>query len=315
MSDPRPLLDPKNDYVFKRLFVEAPELLVELINAVRADEPDIRSLQILNPNIEPLELTGKYIILDVLAEDVQGHRYNVEMQVRRYSAWSARSTYYLARMLSQQLDSGTDYSRLKPAIGIHLLDFDLFTEPQDQQQATWCFEMRDRQRPDVLLGKELQLNLVELKKADRLGLAPGPLEAWVTFFEHWQEELTMANIAYEPVKTALSTIKHLSADEETRRLAFVRERAVRDELTLLKEAEERGIEKGIEQGIEQGIEKGIEKGRAEGEAKILQKLLKLRFGPLSATLEARISQASTEEIECWTDRILEAASLEDVFRD
>ena len=112
----------------------------------------------------------------------------------------------------------------------------------------------------------------------------------------------MANIAYEPVKTALSTIKHLSADEETRRLAFVRERAVRDELTLLKEAEERGIEKGIEQG------------RTEGEAKILQKLLKLRFGPLSATLEARISQASTEEIECWTDRILEAASLDDVFR-
>ena len=143
----------------------------------------------------------------------------------------------------------------------------------------------------------MQLNLIELKKADHLGLAPGPLEAWVTFFEHWQEELTMANIAYEPVKTALSTIKHLSADEETRRLAFVRERAVRDELTLLKEAEERGIEKG----------------RTEGEAKILQKLLKLRFGTLSATLEARISQASTEEIECWTDRILEAASLEDIF--
>ena len=44
----------------------------------------------------------------------------------------------------------------------------------------------------------------------------------------------MANIACEPVKTAvktaLCTIKHLSADEETRRLAFVRERAVRDEL-------------------------------------------------------------------------------------
>jgi len=33
------LLDPKNDYVFKRLFTQAPELLVSLINAVRADEP------------------------------------------------------------------------------------------------------------------------------------------------------------------------------------------------------------------------------------------------------------------------------------
>ncbi len=37
MSDPRPLLDLKNDYVFKRLFVEAPDLLAELINAVRCN--------------------------------------------------------------------------------------------------------------------------------------------------------------------------------------------------------------------------------------------------------------------------------------
>jgi len=85
---------------------------------------------------------------------------------------------------------------------------------------------------------------------------------------------------------------------------------VRDELTLLKEAEERGIEKGIEKGVSIGIEKG----RTEGEAKILQKLLKLRFGPLSATLEVRISQASKEELECWADRILDAACLDDVFQ-
>ena len=33
------LLDPKNDYVFKRLFVRRPQLLVALINAVRPDAP------------------------------------------------------------------------------------------------------------------------------------------------------------------------------------------------------------------------------------------------------------------------------------
>ena len=109
----------------------------------------------------------------------------------------------------------------------------------------------------------------------------------------------MANIAYEPVKTALSTIKHLSADEETRRLAFVRERAVRDELTLLKEAEERGIEKGIERG----------------EAMLLQRQLARRFGILPDTLLERIAQASKIDIEQWGDRILEAASLDDVFQD
>lgn len=35
------LLDPKNDSVFKRLFVEAPELLAGQINAVRCAEAPI----------------------------------------------------------------------------------------------------------------------------------------------------------------------------------------------------------------------------------------------------------------------------------
>ena len=235
------LLDPKNDYVFKRLFAEAPELVVALINDLRPDLPDITAVEVLNPTIEPEELTGKYIVLDVLARDAAGNQYNIEMQVRRYNAWGQRSTFYLARMLGQQLELGGDYARLKAAVGIHLLDFDLFDHTQAQRrQAVWRFEMRDRDQPEVLLGNELQLNLIELKKADRLGLAPGPLRAWVTFFEHWQEEMLMADISHEPVKQAISRIRRLSADEEARRLAFVRERAQRDEATLLKEATEQG---------------------------------------------------------------------------
>ncbi len=80
------LLDPKNDYVFKRLFAEAPELLVCLINDLRPNLPEVTALEVLNPNIEASELTGKYIILDVLAKDIAGNQYNIEMQVRRYNA-------------------------------------------------------------------------------------------------------------------------------------------------------------------------------------------------------------------------------------
>ena len=36
------LLDPTNDYVFKRLFADSPELLAELISAVRKAEPPVR---------------------------------------------------------------------------------------------------------------------------------------------------------------------------------------------------------------------------------------------------------------------------------
>ncbi|WP_084624221.1 Rpn family recombination-promoting nuclease/putative transposase [Oceanospirillum beijerinckii] len=110
------MLDPKNDFVFKKIFSQAPELLSDLINAVRDDQPAITELEVLNPNIEPEDLTGKHIILDLLAQDVRGKRYNIEMQVRRYNAWSARSAYYLARMLTEQLSRGEDYRQLKDPI-------------------------------------------------------------------------------------------------------------------------------------------------------------------------------------------------------
>ena len=233
-----------------------------------------------------------------MAQDVRGKRYNIEMQVRRYNAWSARSAYYLARMLTEQLSRGEDYRQLKSAIGIHLLDFSLFDQPEHQNQAMWCFEMRDRVKPQVLLGQELQLNLIELPKADRLGLAKDKLAAWITFFEHWCEEVTMANIAYQPVQDALLKVKDLSADAEARHLAFVRERALHDEVTEINIATEKGVEKGI----------------LIGEAKTLLRLLDRRFGPISPEVAERVKSASEAELERWTDRVLDVESLEDIFK-
>jgi len=242
------LLDPTNDYVFKRLFAAAPELLVALINDLRPDLPDISSVEVLNPVIESSELSGKYIILDVLARDAEGHCYNVEVQVRRYGAWHKRGLFYLARTLGGQLSAGEDYQELRASVGLHLLDFDLFTATElERRQPVWRFEMRDEHQPNVTLGNILQMTLIELNKADRLQLPRGPLRDWITFFKHWQEELTMATIAHEPVKQAMNRIRALSADEEARRLAFVRERALRDEVSLLNEAKREGREEGREQ--------------------------------------------------------------------
>lgn len=52
----------------------------------------------------------------------------------------------------------------------------------------------------------------------------------------------MANVAHEPVKKAMSRIRELSIDEEERRLALVRERALRDEVSLLNDARREGRE-------------------------------------------------------------------------
>jgi predicted transposase/invertase (TIGR01784 family) len=269
------LLDPKNDYIFKRLFASAPELLTELINAVRYDEEPVEVVEVLNPRIDPADLAGKFIVLDVLARDRHGQLFNIEMQVRRFDGWSQRGTYYLANTLAKQLDSGDNYLELKPVIGIHLLDFDLFTAPEQLQQAHWCFEMRDRWQPATRLGAELQLNIIELAKADRLQAstqAPN-LAAWVAFFEHWKEESTMSQLAYPPVQQALNKLKDLSADSETQQRASVRERALRDEVTQVYAAEQRGKLEGLQEGKLEGKLEGLQEGKLEGLQEGLQRAL------------------------------------------
>lgn len=69
-------------------------------------------------------------------------------------------------------------------------------------------------------------------------------------------------------------------------------------------------QKGLEKGIEQGIEKGIEKG----EALLLQRLLTRRFGTLPSDVVGQIAGATAAQLEQWGDRVLDAASLEEVFR-
>jgi predicted transposase/invertase (TIGR01784 family) len=272
------LLDPRNDYVFKRLFAKSRPLLSDLINAVRVGEPPITVVSVLNPNIAASELKGKYIELDILAKDKAGNLINVEIQMRQREKWSARSMVYLSKTMGAQLKAGVDYAKLKPVIGIHLLVYDLFP---DQNQALWCFEMRDRINPSVRLGSELQLYIVELAKTDRLAAAgslPGwsaealsALLAWVKYFQHWKEPSIMDQIAYPPVRRAMRKLKGLSADDETRRLAEVRERALSTERTEINAALRRGKELGEAIGEARGKQAGANEANIKAISSLIQK--------------------------------------------
>ena len=64
---------------------------------------------------------------------------------------------------------------------------------------------------------------------------------------------------------------------------------------------------------QKGIEKGMEKGMEKGESLVLQRLLVKRFGTLPNTLLTRIAAADRAQLELWCDRVLDAATLDDVF--
>jgi hypothetical protein len=72
-------------------------------------------------------------------------------------------------------------------------------------------------------------------------------------------------------------------------------------------------QKGLEKGLEEGLEKGMEKGLEKGESLVLQRQLVRRFGPLPSNLLTRIAAADRAQLELWCDRVLDAATLDEVF--
>jgi hypothetical protein len=82
---------------------------------------------------------------------------------------------------------------------------------------------------------------------------------------------------------------------------------------LIQQGIEQGFEQGIEKGIKKGIEQGIEKGRVEGRRRTLAKLIQLRFTAPSAATLARLGAASEAELDLWTERILAAETLDELF--
>ena len=73
-------------------------------------------------------------------------------------------------------------------------------------------------------------------------------------------------------------------------------------------------ERWLEEGRRQGIAQGVAQGFAQGEQRLLARLLTRKFGSLDEATENRLRNASTDEINRWTDQILVARTLEEVFR-
>ncbi len=62
-------------------------------------------------------------------------------------------------------------------------------------------------------------------------------------------------------------------------------------------------------------QESLQVGMQAGQTNTLLRLLRRRFSVLPAWAEGRVQSAGVAELETWTDRILDARTLEDVFGD
>jgi hypothetical protein len=60
---------------------------------------------------------------------------------------------------------------------------------------------------------------------------------------------------------------------------------------------------------------GRAEGKAEGKAATLLRQIARRFGAPAADVVSRLQTATTDDLDRWADRILDATSLTDLFAD
>ena len=70
----------------------------------------------------------------------------------------------------------------------------------------------------------------------------------------------------------------------------------------------------LEERFKQWADEYKRQGHLEGMTLALQRQLTRRFGPLPTEVIARFAAATVEDMENWADRLLDAQSLDEVFR-
>ena len=62
-----------------------------------------------------------------------------------------------------------------------------------------------------------------------------------------------------------------------------------------------------------GLDEGLEKGLQRGQTILVRRQLKRRFGPIPAWVEQRLKKATTDQLEAWAVKLLEAKSLKELL--
>jgi hypothetical protein len=88
---------------------------------------------------------------------------------------------------------------------------------------------------------------------------------------------------------------------------------LRTELAKLAPSAEKAMQSIAEAFEKKGLKDGLEKGLVEGQREILERLLVKKFRALSEDLMLRLQAASTEQLNVYAERILDADRIEQVF--
>jgi predicted transposase/invertase (TIGR01784 family) len=182
-------LNPKNDFLFKRIFGEHPELLINFLNAIMPFEEGryIKELHYLQAEQVPDNPGKKNSIVDVKCIDNHKRHFIVEMQMFWNEAFYNRIVFNAGKAYVRQLDKGENYHLLEPVYTLALLNenFDHKTD-----KFYHYYQIVNKENTDEIIHG-LSFVLVELMKFQPQTWNDKKLAVlWLRFLNEVNEKMT-----------------------------------------------------------------------------------------------------------------------------
>ncbi|NBI62195.1 Rpn family recombination-promoting nuclease/putative transposase [Clostridiales bacterium] len=259
------LMKPKIDFAFKEIMMNEQARVGFLSAMLGLDPSDIRETKILNTNLRKEHKDDKLGILDVRVLLNDDTEIDIEIQLSPLGVWADRSLFYTAKMYTEQIHAGEDYSSFKKCVSISVLDFKLFGDELGFYSRFHISEDTKR----ILYTDKMEFHVLELPKLpEELKEGASDVLLWAKFINaERKEEFDMLASRNKYIESAYEQLQVISQSAEKRLEYEAREKAIRDHNQMMYEARREGLKQGREEGREEGREAGREEGREEGQRK------------------------------------------------
>lgn len=250
------LLDPKSDFLFKKLFAEHPSLLIDLLNSILPLSDPITRIDYLSNELIPYEPDAKLSIVDVRCSDDHGRHFIVEMQMAFQPFLHKRMLYNASKVLSRQLTKTQKFNEIGNVYTLCFID-----EVVERGIDDWFHhyvvkhkKYRERQMHGmewffIELGKwKKNFNFIKKEKQT----------LWLTFLTEPSKILDMMTPAdltrFNEIADALDIVKASNYTEAQINGMEKYLDEVRSYHSGIAYAKNEGIQEGVEIGMEKGLE-------------------------------------------------------------
>lgn len=268
---------------------------------------DLRICRFLESESNQTDETDKFNRADILVEDCKGRLLIVEVQNNRELDYFYRMLYGVSKTISEYINLGDDYDKVRKLYSINIVYFDLGQGKDYVYHGKTIFrglhnpndvlKLSVRQQ-ELFIGKDAGDIFPEyyvLRVNDFDKVAKTPLDEWIKFLKTGEidKEATAKGLPEARERLRIDTLP----DVEKR--AYYRDmEALRYQRSVIKTGWDEGHTEGFKEGKAKGMAEGRAEGREEGEKKKAKEVAKkMKEIGLSIKDIAQCTQLTQDEIK------------------